>query len=94
VDWAALARLRGTICILMGLTHLPAIVAELLGHGRPAQTPAAIVRSGTTGEQQAVRSDLAGIATAAQQAGIRPPAVVVIGNVVDVLGAAAISGRA
>jgi uroporphyrin-III C-methyltransferase/precorrin-2 dehydrogenase/sirohydrochlorin ferrochelatase len=94
VDWAALARLRGTICILMGLTHLSAIMDELLSHGRPASTPAAIVRAGTTGEQQTVRSDLAGLATAARESGVRPPAVVVIGNVVDVLGTAAMSRRA
>ncbi len=94
VDWAALARLRGTICILMGLTHLSAIMDELLSRGRPASTPAAIVRAGTTGEQQTVRSDLAGLAAAAKESGVRPPAVVVIGNVVNVLDTAAMSRRA
>ena len=54
----------------------------------------AIVRAGTTGEQQTVRSDLAGLATAARESGVRPPAVVVIGNVVDVLDTAAMSRRA
>ena len=85
VDWSALARLRGTLCVLMGLTHLRAITAQLLAHGRPPGTPAAAVRAGTTAGQQTVRSDLASLADAVEAAGLRPPAVVVIGNVVDVL---------
>ena len=87
VNWAALAQLRGTLCILMGLTHLGAIVAELVANGRDPFTPATIVRSGTTGAQETVHCDLAGLADAA--AGLRPPAVVVIGNVVNVLGGGA-----
>jgi uroporphyrin-III C-methyltransferase/precorrin-2 dehydrogenase/sirohydrochlorin ferrochelatase len=85
VDWPVLAQLRGTICVLMGLTHLSAITAELITHGRSPTTPVAAVRSGTTGAQQTVRADLSTIATAVAQAGLRPPAVVVIGDVVDVL---------
>ncbi len=85
VDWPALARLRGTICVLMGLTHLPAIASELIAHGRPPHTPVAVVREGTTGTQQTVRADLSTIAEVVAQAGLRPPAVVVIGDVVDVL---------
>jgi uroporphyrin-III C-methyltransferase/precorrin-2 dehydrogenase/sirohydrochlorin ferrochelatase len=83
VDWAALSRLRGTVCVLMGLTHLAAIVAALLAGGRPADTPAAVICSGTTGHQQVVRAPLAGLPAAAE--GLRPPAVVVVGAVVDAL---------
>jgi uroporphyrin-III C-methyltransferase/precorrin-2 dehydrogenase/sirohydrochlorin ferrochelatase len=85
VDWPALARMRGTICVLMGLTHLPAITAALVAHGRPADTAAAAVQDGTTGTQRVVRATLGTIATAAAEQGLRPPAVVVIGPVVDVL---------
>jgi uroporphyrin-III C-methyltransferase/precorrin-2 dehydrogenase/sirohydrochlorin ferrochelatase len=84
VDWAALSRLRGTICVLMGLKNLPAIAAALIDGGRDPRTPAAVVRDATTTVQQVTRADLAEVAQAA--AGIRPPAVVVIGDVVDVLG--------
>jgi uroporphyrin-III C-methyltransferase/precorrin-2 dehydrogenase/sirohydrochlorin ferrochelatase len=85
VDWAGLARLRGTLCILMGLTHLDAIAAELMAHGRAPTTPAAAIRAATTRAQRTVRADLGGIATAVMASHVRPPAVVVIGDVVDAL---------
>ncbi len=83
VDWSALARLRGTVCVLMGLTHLAAIVTALLAGGRHPDTPAAVVCDGTTGRQRVVRAPLVQLVTAA--VGLRPPAVVVIGAVVDTL---------
>ena len=86
VDWAALARLRGTLCILMGLTHLAEITRALIEHGRPPDTPAVAVRAGTTPDQRTVRSDLATIAGAVARAGLRPPVVVVVGHVADLAG--------
>jgi uroporphyrin-III C-methyltransferase/precorrin-2 dehydrogenase/sirohydrochlorin ferrochelatase len=86
VDWSAIARLRGTVCVLMGLTHLPAIAAELLAHGRAPDTPVAVVQDGTTGSQRAIRATLDTITAQAAAHGLRPPAIIVIGNVVDVLG--------
>lgn len=83
VDWPALATLRGTVCVLMGLKNLPAIASALMAHGRSPETPAAVVSDGATGRQRVVRADLAGVADAA--AGARPPAVLVIGDVVAVL---------
>jgi uroporphyrin-III C-methyltransferase / precorrin-2 dehydrogenase / sirohydrochlorin ferrochelatase len=85
VDWAALARLGGTLCVLMGLTHLRAITEALITHGRAPDTPSVAVRAGTTGAQQTVRADLRELADAVARAGLRPPAVVVVGEVVDVL---------
>ncbi len=85
VDWPALARLRGTLCVLMGLKNLAAIVATLLAHGRSADTPAAVVQEGTTAAQQVVRGTLATVAADVATAGIRPPAIVVIGDVVTAL---------
>lgn len=90
VDWAALARLRGTLVVLMGLTNLPSIVAALLAYGRDPDTPAAVVQEGTTGAQRVLRSTLAAVAADARSAGMRPPAVVVVGPVVTALGAAAL----
>jgi uroporphyrin-III C-methyltransferase/precorrin-2 dehydrogenase/sirohydrochlorin ferrochelatase len=84
VNWPALAALTGTVCVLMGLKHLPAIVAALLAGGRPADTPAAVVQDGTTGAERVVRAPLSGLVDAVKAAGIRPPAVVVIGSVVSV----------
>jgi uroporphyrin-III C-methyltransferase/precorrin-2 dehydrogenase/sirohydrochlorin ferrochelatase len=83
VDWEALARLRGTLVILMGLRHLPSIVDSLLAHGRPSDTPAAIVHEGTTAHEITVRATLADLPTLASE--LRPPAIVVIGEVVSVL---------
>jgi len=85
VDWEGLARLSGTLCVLMGLTHLHAITKELIAHGRPPDTPSVAVRAGTTAGQSTVRSPLSELADAVARSGIRPPAVVVIGEVVDVL---------
>jgi uroporphyrin-III C-methyltransferase/precorrin-2 dehydrogenase/sirohydrochlorin ferrochelatase len=85
VDWPALARLRGTLVILMGLKNLPAIVAELRRHGRHAGTPAAVVAEGTTAAQHTVRTTLGELAAQVAAHGIRPPAVVVIGEVVSTL---------
>jgi uroporphyrin-III C-methyltransferase/precorrin-2 dehydrogenase/sirohydrochlorin ferrochelatase len=69
----------------MGLNHLPTIVDTLLAHGRPADTPVAVVQDGTTKEQRVVRGTLDEIADIVETHHIRPPAVVVIGEVVDAL---------
>jgi len=80
VDWSALARLRGTVCVLMGLANLPAIVAALMTYGRDPGTPAAVIQDGTTGAQRVVRAPLHALAETAASEGIQPPAVVVIGD--------------
>jgi uroporphyrin-III C-methyltransferase/precorrin-2 dehydrogenase/sirohydrochlorin ferrochelatase len=89
VDWPALASLRGTLVILMGLKNLPAIAAKLIAEGRAAHTPAAVVQEGSTDAQRVLRSTLGEVARVAAEAGIKPPAVVVIGDVVSVLGISA-----
>ncbi len=85
VRWEHLAGLRGTLVVLMGLKNLPAIAATLVAHGRPAGTPAAVVQEGTTGGQRLLRSTLGAVATDVAEAGLRPPAIVVIGDVVGAL---------
>jgi uroporphyrin-III C-methyltransferase/precorrin-2 dehydrogenase/sirohydrochlorin ferrochelatase len=85
VDWPALARMRGTLIVLMGLKNLPGIATALLLNGRAASTPAAVVQEGTMGSQRVLRSTLGEVAEAAGAAAIRPPAVVVFGGVVTAL---------
>jgi uroporphyrin-III C-methyltransferase/precorrin-2 dehydrogenase/sirohydrochlorin ferrochelatase len=87
VDWPALARMRGTLVVLMGLKNLPKIAATLLSHGRSPDTPAAVVQEGTTGAQRVLRTVLSEVASETAAAGFRPPAIVVVGEVVDVLAA-------
>ncbi len=81
VDWDALARLGGTLVLLMGVERLAACAAALVAGGRDATTPVAIVREGTLPTQQVVISTLARVAEDAS--GLTSPAVVVIGEVVS-----------
>ncbi len=85
VDWAALARLRGTLVLLMGVENLPVISRTLLAAGRAADTPAAAIQEGTTRHQRVVSATLGGIADAVARAGIRPPAIIVIGAVAGLM---------
>ena len=81
LDWAALARTNTTLVILMGVATLPAITAELLRHGLPADTPALTVADAGLPGQFTVRATLADIAARSHAEGIKPPAVTVIGAV-------------
>ncbi|MFI9204425.1 uroporphyrinogen-III C-methyltransferase [Streptomyces sp. NPDC053048] len=84
VDWEALARLHGTLVLLMSVENIAAIAARLMEHGRPAGTPVAIVQEGTTAAQRRVDATLATAGERVKSEGIRPPAVIVIGEVVTV----------
>ncbi len=84
VDWTALARLRGTLVLLMAVENLGAIAAALRAHGRPDDTPVAIVQEGTMATERRVDATLATAADRAAAQDIRPPAVIVIGDVVAV----------
>lgn len=82
LDWAALARFPGTLVVYMGMSRLPKIVAALIENGKDAQTLAAVVHWGTTGDQQTVEAPLHDLANAVQAAGVTAPAIIVIGEVV------------
>lgn len=82
MDWAALAKLRGTLVVLMGVENSGAIAAKLIACGRPADTPAAVVQEGTTAAQRRVDATLATLGATVRAEGVRPPAVIVIGDVV------------
>lgn len=81
VDWAKLATAVDTLVILMGLGNLPIIVSNLIQHGKSPKTPVAVIRMGTTGEQERVLGSLADIV--AKSAGVEPPALIVVGDVVS-----------
>jgi uroporphyrin-III C-methyltransferase len=82
VDWAALGRLRGTVVVLMGVDTAPAIAAALMEHGRPPETPVAIVSDGSMPTQRSVRTTLAALPRTLTEENIRPPSVWVVGEVV------------
>ena len=80
VDWDVLARLGGTLVLLMAVGRLPAVCAALVAGGRAPETPVAVVQDATLPTQATVLTTLSGAATDA--AGVRAPAVVVVGEVV------------
>lgn len=82
LDWEALARPRQTVVVYMGLQTLPLLCEKLVAHGLPASTPVAVVEKGTTPEQRVVTGTLSDITTRARSEGIRPPTLVIVGEVV------------
>jgi uroporphyrin-III C-methyltransferase / precorrin-2 dehydrogenase / sirohydrochlorin ferrochelatase len=80
-DWTALARLRGTLVLMMGVERIGAFADALLAGGRPADTPVAVVQDGTTRIQRTLRTTLAEAAADVRAHEIAPPAVIVIGPV-------------
>lgn len=83
VDWDLLAKLNGTLVILMGMATLDAICQKLLAGGMAPETPATVIEQGTIPRQRQVTAKLAHIADYVAATGLRSPAVVVIGRVVD-----------
>lgn len=83
LDWAAIARTRTTLVILMGVKYLPEIVTALLDAGLDAATPAAIVISAGSPQMRVLRAPVSRIAAVAMDAGVEPPAITVIGAVAD-----------
>ena len=84
VDWEGLARLRGTVVLLMAVQNVPAIAARLVAGGRAPGTPVAVVADGSMPTQRTLWSTLAEVADDLAGSGLRPPAVVVVGGVVAV----------
>ena len=81
VDWPALAKLRGTIVLLMAVERIEQFADALIAGGRPAGTPAVAIQEGTLRSQRVVRASLETIAEQVRSQGIRPPAIIVIGPV-------------
>lgn len=83
LNWDALAHASPVLVFYMGLKHLPVIVSRLIAAGRSADTPAAAVAEATTPRQRVVTATLGTLAEAITVAGLHPPAIVVIGEVVS-----------
>lgn len=81
VDWAAIAAFPGTLVLMMGVRGLAIATKALIAAGRPADQPAAVIENGTTPEQRTVAGTLSTIADVAGNAGIKPPATAVLGEV-------------
>jgi uroporphyrin-III C-methyltransferase/precorrin-2 dehydrogenase/sirohydrochlorin ferrochelatase len=84
VEWDAVARLRGTVVLLMAVQNLPLIADTLMAGGRAAATPVAIVSEGTMPGEKVLLSTLGEIAEDLRREQVRPPAIVVVGDVVAV----------
>ncbi|MDY0071574.1 MAG: uroporphyrinogen-III C-methyltransferase [Thauera sp.] len=82
LDWPMLARPGQTVVIYMGLGALETICRQLLAHGLPPSTPAAVIHNATLPDQQTVLGTVDGLPQAVKAAGLRPPALIVIGEVV------------
>jgi uroporphyrin-III C-methyltransferase/precorrin-2 dehydrogenase/sirohydrochlorin ferrochelatase len=80
-DWSALAKLRGTLVILMGVERIEKFATALVEGGRSADTPVTVVQEGTTRGQRELRADLGTVAARVREEGIRPPAIIVVGPV-------------
>ena len=81
VNWDALARLSGTLVLLMAVERIELFADVLLKGGRPAQTPVMVVQHGTTPAERILRATLADVPERIRAEGIRPPAIIVIGPV-------------
>ena len=81
IDWQALAAFPGTLVLYMGVKNLPAIAANLIEAGRDPEQPAAAIMRGTFPDQRAVVATVATLPDAVADAGLRPPSILVFGDV-------------
>jgi uroporphyrin-III C-methyltransferase/precorrin-2 dehydrogenase/sirohydrochlorin ferrochelatase len=84
VDWALLGGSPGTLVLLMAVRRIGAVAAELLRHGRSPDTPVCVIADGTMPTQRTINSTLEQVEGMVTREGIRPPAIVVVGDVVGV----------
>jgi uroporphyrinogen III methyltransferase/synthase len=82
MQWDVFAKSDATLVFLMGVKNLNNIVTRLMDHGKPADTPIALVRWGTTPKQQTVTGTLETIVDIVQKAQLKSPAIIVVGSVV------------
>ena len=82
LDWEKLATGVGTLVFYMGMSNLDTIASELIKHGRSPQTPVAVIRWATLPRQETLIAPLADIAAAVTAADFKPPAIIIVGEVV------------
>jgi uroporphyrin-III C-methyltransferase len=83
LDWPSLARPGQTVVVYMGLAGLPELSRQLVAHDLPSSTPAAVVQHGTLPTQRVVRATLATLPERVAAAGLTPPTLVIVGEVVS-----------
>ena len=83
INWQRLAEDPGTLIFLMGVGHLTQIVQQLVANGKSDTTPIALIRWGTRPEQQVVVGTLATIVEDVARAGLTSPAIIIVGDVVN-----------
>jgi uroporphyrin-III C-methyltransferase len=83
LDWETLAKLRGTIVILMGVKMLSWNADELIKHGKDPKTPVAVIERGTRPDQRVTVGKLATIADLAKERKVKAPAIIIVGDVVN-----------
>lgn len=86
VDWPAIARLQGTVVLMMAVERAGAFASALM-EGRPGSTPVAVIQEGSTAAQRVFRSTLDALAVDVQRWEVRPPAIIVVGPVADIASA-------
>jgi uroporphyrin-III C-methyltransferase / precorrin-2 dehydrogenase / sirohydrochlorin ferrochelatase len=84
VDWEALGRSHGTLILLMAVERMRVIADTLMRYGRSPDTPVAVIQDGTLPSQRTLVAGLATVADEMTASGVRPPAIIVAGEVVDV----------
>jgi uroporphyrin-III C-methyltransferase / precorrin-2 dehydrogenase / sirohydrochlorin ferrochelatase len=84
LDWRALAASSATLVLLMATEHLQAVADTLIRHGRHPRTPVSAISDGTLPSQRTINARLETVARDCARAGLRPPAVVVVGEVVTI----------
>lgn len=85
LPWESLTSNAQTIVFYMGINTLPKIAAKLIAHGKKADTPAALIYKGTQPEQQVYRGQLNTLENIVVEHNIKPPTLIVIGDVVNQL---------
>jgi uroporphyrin-III C-methyltransferase len=83
LDWAALARPNQTVVFYMGIGAAGEICRQMIAHGLPASTPAAVIRNGTLPNQQTLLATLGTLPQRIEKSSIKPPALIVVGSVVN-----------
>lgn len=81
LDWPSLAAVDGTLVLLMGVSRLEQSSRELIAHGKGAHTPVAVIEDGYGPQQRVTMGTLSTIAEIAIRRAVRPPAVIVVGDV-------------
>ncbi len=83
MQWDVYAKSNATLVFLMGVKNLTNITTKLIEHGKPSNTPVALVRWGTTAKQQTVTGTLETIVGQVKKANLKSPAIIIIGHVVS-----------